>query len=80
MLRGRDLSRADAALMAAPGVAGTVFGGVSSLAGMRAVTDRADALSPFDAVIPNLDVGCRESRRMTGSRTSSPSTDWPPSF
>ena len=62
-LHARDDDRARAAREALPAAERVVVGDVSSIAGMRAVADQADADGPFDAVIHNVGVGYREPRR-----------------
>ncbi|MCD2196640.1 SDR family NAD(P)-dependent oxidoreductase [Actinomycetospora endophytica] len=62
-LHARDGSRAATAAAALPAAERVVVGDVSSIAGMRAVAEQADEGGPFDAVIHNVGVGYRESRR-----------------
>lgn len=62
-LHARDERRAADTRDALPGSEGVVVGDVSTLAGMRAVAEQADASGPFDAVVHNVGLGYREPRR-----------------
>ena len=63
VLHARHAARAAEALAAVPGAQQAVPGDLSSIAGMRAVADQANALAAFDAVIHNAGIGYREPRR-----------------
>ncbi|MDO8186029.1 SDR family NAD(P)-dependent oxidoreductase [Conexibacter sp. JD483] len=56
VLHGRSPARAREALAALPRARGTVAGDLSTLAGMRAVAEQANALGRFDAVLHNAGV------------------------
>lgn len=64
VLHGRDRTRADEALAAAPGAAGAVVGDLAAMAQMRSVAEQANRLGPFDAVIHNAGIGYQEPRRI----------------
>ncbi len=63
VLHGRNQERADEAVAAAPGAAGTVFGNLSRISETRSVADQVNSFGRFDAVIHNAGVGYREARR-----------------
>ena len=54
LLHGRDRSRAEAALRAAPGALDAVHGDVASIAQTKALAERVNEAGPFDAVIHNV--------------------------
>lgn len=56
VLHGRSEQRAREALAALPGARAAIAGELSTLDGMRAVAERANALGRFDAVIHNAGV------------------------
>lgn len=62
-LHARNAARAADARAALPGCEAVVVGDVSSLSGMRAVSEQANALGRFDAVIHNVAIGYQERRR-----------------
>jgi NAD(P)-dependent dehydrogenase (short-subunit alcohol dehydrogenase family) len=64
LLHGRDRSRAEAALRAAPGALGAVHGDVASIAQTKALAERVNEAGPFDAVIHNVGIGYRENRKV----------------
>jgi NAD(P)-dependent dehydrogenase (short-subunit alcohol dehydrogenase family) len=64
-LHARNEARAADARRALPQAAAVVVGDVSQIAEMRAVADQVNALGRHDAVIHNVGVGYRESRRET---------------
>jgi NAD(P)-dependent dehydrogenase (short-subunit alcohol dehydrogenase family) len=64
VLHARSDARAKVAKAALPAAEAVVVGDVSTIAAMRAVADQANALGPFDAVIHNVGVGYRETRRI----------------
>jgi NAD(P)-dependent dehydrogenase (short-subunit alcohol dehydrogenase family) len=57
VLHARNDGRASDARRVVPGAAGVAIGDVSTLAGMRAVAEQANALGPYDVVIHNVGVG-----------------------
>jgi NAD(P)-dependent dehydrogenase (short-subunit alcohol dehydrogenase family) len=63
VLHGRSPERAEQALAAVPQAEAAVSGDLSSLAGMRQVSEQANQLGRFDAIIHNAGVGYREPRR-----------------
>lgn len=64
VLHARNAARAEDARRALPAAEAVVEGDVSTLAGIRAVADGANALGRFEAVIHNVGVGYREPRRV----------------
>jgi NAD(P)-dependent dehydrogenase (short-subunit alcohol dehydrogenase family) len=64
VLHGRDQARAEAIRQALPKVEAVVVGDLASLAGMISVAEQVNDLGHFDAVIHNVGVGYRESRRI----------------
>jgi NAD(P)-dependent dehydrogenase (short-subunit alcohol dehydrogenase family) len=64
VLHARDTARAEAARKALPGADAVVVGDVSTISGMRSVADQANACGRFDAVIHNVGIGYRETRRI----------------
>jgi NAD(P)-dependent dehydrogenase (short-subunit alcohol dehydrogenase family) len=62
-LHARSDARAEDAAAALPGAAAVVVGDLSSIAAMRAVAAAVNALGRHDAVIHNVGVGYRGSRR-----------------
>jgi NAD(P)-dependent dehydrogenase (short-subunit alcohol dehydrogenase family) len=62
-LHARNPARAADARAGLPGCEAVVVGDVSSLDGMRAVAEQANALGTFDAVIHNVAIGYQERRR-----------------
>ena len=62
VLHGRNDSRSQDALAAAPGARGAVTGDLSTIAGARTVADQVNKLGQFDAVIHNAGIGYREGR------------------
>ena len=71
VLHGRNPERAAAALVAADGAEGVVFGDLSDVEGTKRVADQVNALGRFDAVIHNAGVGYREPRRIDTSSGAS---------
>ena len=63
-LHARNDKRAADARAGLPAAEDVLVGDVQSLAGIRAVAAQADAAGRFDAVIHNVGVGNRESRRI----------------
>jgi NAD(P)-dependent dehydrogenase (short-subunit alcohol dehydrogenase family) len=63
-LHARDEQRGADARQALPGVEDVVIGDVQSIAGMRQVAEQANELERFDAVIHNVGIGYRQSRRI----------------
>jgi NAD(P)-dependent dehydrogenase (short-subunit alcohol dehydrogenase family) len=63
-LHARNKQRGADARRTLPGVEDVVIGDVESIAGMRHVAEQANALARFDAVIHNVGVGYRQSRRI----------------
>jgi NAD(P)-dependent dehydrogenase (short-subunit alcohol dehydrogenase family) len=63
-LHARSPERARDTRDALPGAEHVLVGDLSTIAGMHAVADRAEATGPFDAVIHNVGVGYREPRRI----------------
>jgi len=63
VLHARNAVRAEAARRALPQVEAIVTGDVTTIRGMRAVADQANALGRFDAVIHNVGVGYQERQR-----------------
>jgi len=64
VVHARDLERGRSALEELPPGAGLIIGDVSSIAGIRAVAERANDEGPYDAVVHNVGVGYREPRRV----------------
>jgi NAD(P)-dependent dehydrogenase (short-subunit alcohol dehydrogenase family) len=64
VLHGRNAGRSRDALAAAAGALGVVSGDLSTIAGARAVADEVNKLGRFDAVIHNVGIGYRETRRV----------------
>ena len=64
-LHARNEARAADARAALPGAAAVVTGDLATIAGMRSVADRVNALGRHDAVIHNAGVGYREPRIVT---------------
>jgi len=64
VLHGRDPERAKAALVAAVGAQGAVFGDLSEVEATKRIADQVNALGRFDAVIHNAGIGYREPRRI----------------
>jgi NAD(P)-dependent dehydrogenase (short-subunit alcohol dehydrogenase family) len=64
VLHARNSARADDARRALPKAHAIVQGDVSSIAETRRVAEQVNALGRFDAVIHNVAVGYRESRRV----------------
>jgi len=64
VLHGRNPERAKAALRAAAGAEGAVFGDLSEVEATKRIADQVNALGRFDAVIHNAGVGYREPRRI----------------
>ena len=62
-LHARNDARAADARAALPGCQAVAVGDVSTLSGMRAVAEQANALGTFDAVIHNVGIGYQERRR-----------------
>jgi len=65
VLHGRNEARAREARASLPQAEGVVVGDVASIAAMRSVAEQVNRLGRFDAVIHNVAVGYRESRRET---------------
>lgn len=65
VLHARNGARAAQARQALPGAAAIVEGDLETLAGMRDVAARVNALGRFDAVIHNAAVGYQEAHRLT---------------
>jgi len=63
-LHARSEARAQDARRGAPQAQAVVVGDVSSIQGIRAVAEQAQALGRFDAVIHNVGIGPGESRRV----------------
>jgi NAD(P)-dependent dehydrogenase (short-subunit alcohol dehydrogenase family) len=64
VLHARNDSRADDARRALPAASNVVVGDVSTLAGMSAVAEGANATGAFDAVIHNVAIGYQEPKRV----------------
>jgi NAD(P)-dependent dehydrogenase (short-subunit alcohol dehydrogenase family) len=64
VLHARSEDRSQAARAALPEAFDVVVGDVTTIAGMHAVAERANAVSRFDAVIHNVAIGYREPRRV----------------
>jgi NAD(P)-dependent dehydrogenase (short-subunit alcohol dehydrogenase family) len=64
VLHARNSNRKEDARNALPKVEAVVEGDVSTLAGARSVADQVNRFGEFDAVIHNVGVGYRESRRI----------------
>jgi NAD(P)-dependent dehydrogenase (short-subunit alcohol dehydrogenase family) len=64
VLHARNSARADDARRALPQAHAVVQGDVSSIAGARSVAEQVNQLGRFDAVIHNVGIGYRESRRV----------------
>ena len=64
VLHARNAKRAADARAALPQAIAVVVGDVATRAGMAAVAEQANAVSPFDAVIHNVGIGYREPRRI----------------
>jgi len=64
-LHARNDARAADARHALPGAEAVVVGDLSAIAAMHAVAEQVNALGRYDAVIHNVGVGSRESRRAT---------------
>jgi NAD(P)-dependent dehydrogenase (short-subunit alcohol dehydrogenase family) len=64
VLHARNRQRADAARAALPQAEAVVEGDVSTIGAARRVADDVNRLGQFDAVIHNVAVGYRESRRV----------------
>ena len=64
LLHGRDRTRAEAALQAAPGALGAVYGDVASIAQTEALAERVNEAGSFEAVIHNVGIGYRENRKV----------------
>jgi NAD(P)-dependent dehydrogenase (short-subunit alcohol dehydrogenase family) len=64
VLHARNEQRGDDTRQALPGAEHVVIGDVESIAGMRQVAERANALGRYDAVIHNVGIGYREPRRV----------------
>jgi NAD(P)-dependent dehydrogenase (short-subunit alcohol dehydrogenase family) len=63
-LHARDEARAAAARARLPGAEDVLVGGVSTIAAMRQVAQQANARGRYDAVIHNVGIGFRDSRRI----------------
>jgi len=64
VLHARNEARAEDTRAALPGAAAVLTGDVSSLAAMRDVAEQANGWGRFDAVIHNVALGYRETRRI----------------
>ncbi len=64
VLHGRNAGRSRDALAAAAGALGVVSGDLSTIAGARTVADEVNKLGRFDAVIHNVGIGYRQTRRV----------------
>jgi NAD(P)-dependent dehydrogenase (short-subunit alcohol dehydrogenase family) len=64
VLHARNGNRAEDARAGLPNVEAVVEGDVSTLTGIRRVAEQANRLGQFDAVIHNVGVGYRETRRI----------------
>lgn len=64
VLHARSKARAETTRLALPQAAAVLAGDLSTLAAMREVADQANAWGRFDAVIHNVGIGYRESRRI----------------
>ena len=64
VLHARHEARGRDAMAAVPGADGVLCGDLASLAQVRVLAGRANALGTFDAVIHNAAVGYREKRRL----------------
>lgn len=64
VLHARNDARAEAARAALPEATAVLVGDVSTIEGMRAVAQQANACGRFDAVIHNVGIGYREPRRV----------------
>lgn len=64
VLHARNEGRAEVARKAAPGAEGVIVGDLSTLAEMKKVAEKANALGRFDAVIHNAALGDKEQRRV----------------
>lgn len=64
VLHGRDRERAEAALAAAAGAQGAVFGDLSDVEATKRIADQVNVLGRFDAVIHNAGIGYREPQRI----------------
>jgi NAD(P)-dependent dehydrogenase (short-subunit alcohol dehydrogenase family) len=64
VLHARNSTRANDARRALPQARAVVEGDVSSIAGARSVAEQVNHLGRFDAVIHNVGIGYRESRRV----------------
>ena len=65
VLHARNEARARAARAELPGAVAVVVGDLSTIAAMRSVSDQANSLGRFDAVIHNVGIGYREPCRVT---------------
>src|ERR1700683_3340275 len=63
-LHARNEQRGADARRALPSAEDVVIGDVESIAGMRQVAEQANELERFDAVIHNVGIGYRQSRRI----------------
>ena len=64
VLHARNEERAESTRLALPRVRTVLVGDLSSLDGMRGVAKQANGYGRFDAVIHNVGIGYRESRRV----------------
>lgn len=64
VLHARNEERAEATRLALPHVRAVLSGDLSTLDGMRGVAEQANGWGRFDAVIHNVGIGYRESRRV----------------
>jgi NAD(P)-dependent dehydrogenase (short-subunit alcohol dehydrogenase family) len=83
VLHARNSKRASAARAALPQAEAVIEGDVSTIAAARGVAEDVNPLGRFDAVIHNVAVGYRESRRIEtqdGLPLVFASTRWRPSF
>jgi NAD(P)-dependent dehydrogenase (short-subunit alcohol dehydrogenase family) len=64
VLHARNAARAEAARAALPAAEAVLVGDLSTLAAMRDVAEQANRSGRFDAVIHNVGIGYRETRRV----------------
>jgi len=67
VLHARNAARAEAARRALPRAEAVLVGDLATLAAMRDLADQANRCGRFDAVIHNVGIGNRESRRIETS-------------
>ncbi len=70
VLHARDKAKAETLMKKLPQAAGVVVGDVSTIAGMKAVAEQANASGNFEAVIHNVAIGTNEEKIMTSDKVT----------